>query len=167
MLRQCRYDLSRLENLSGNLEQLTGKEMAGIFCLAKQNSGFIELWSSRPMECVEPEETLVVSAVSQHSLYPKDCTTSNDSLHTLSEEFGRQDLTRVASPIPKRSFSPPPLRNNAPFLPNPTVVRYYQLSFGGLHLPILAVGYLCKESKMICCYGGSRGGTRFFLSSRE
>ena len=159
MLRDCPYNLSRLENLTGNLEEVTGEELAGMFSLASNTSKYKDLWLHRRVEGAMTEETLLSLAGSH------DCTSS----HTISENLHQKDVARVASPFTDPSPSPPPRLTHQTFLPNRVTYRYYRLNFAGLDLPILAVGYFHPEqtSKRICAYGGSRNGERCFLTSWE
>jgi hypothetical protein len=159
MLRECPYDLSRLENLTGDLEHVTGRELVGMFSLGNNNSPYKELWSFEKRKDVVLQKKIVGSA--------DDCTSYNSSL-TSSEDFIQQDLTRAASPFTDPSPSPPPYATHQPFLPNSTTLRYYRLTFAGKKT-IWAVGYFHPEptSKKICSYGGSKEGERCFLSSRE
>jgi hypothetical protein len=131
------------------LEKVTGEEFVAMFSLASKSSDFKKLWSYHEAKISAPEETP----------FGDDCTETQSS-YTLSN-FDRQNLGQVASPITDPSPSPGPRVAH-----HPRQFRYYLMWFAGFKLPVLAVG--CFESvskKMICPFGGSKNGARYFLSS--
>jgi hypothetical protein len=165
ILRNCPYNLSRLMGITGPLERVTGKELIGMLLLAKQNdrlSCFKALWSRRRVNGVVSEEVIPpVSFTCER--------TPNMLSHDLPDDVTPSDATRAVSPFTDSSPSPRPHVTRERFLCSKPKFLYYRLSFAGLDLPILGIGYFhpITTKRKICCYGGSSYGERCFLSSWE
>jgi hypothetical protein len=180
IFERCPYGLSRLASLDGDtLEYATGKEIIGIFLLAKQHgrlSGFKDIWSKCPvtnvvLEDVSAEEdcsrTIDLTGMPLRNLLKdRHFGVNANSTETL---IGTSNRSELNSPFTDPSPSPPPHTTRERFLGNETKYSYYRLIIAGLKLPILAIGYFRPETtkKKICCYGGSRGGERCYLSTWE
>lgn len=169
LLQNCPYDLSRLLDIkTGKLEHATGKELMGMFLLAKQHgplSYFKYLWSRRRVRVPRRlmEEQWITAFGSQ--CFPPSISECSPNTN----ESPLQDLTHFSSPLTDPSSSPNRCVARKRLLGNASQFSYYRFAFAGLDLPYLGIRYLRhkKTRKKICSYGGSLDDERCHLSSWE
>jgi hypothetical protein len=175
LLLSCPFGLSRLAEESGNLEAVTGKELTGMFLIAKQRgfvSDFKSLWSRRRVTGVQFDKQLVDCSPPEEQ---NDTTTHSPGTSDVENgaSFENCDNSTVANENQTCPNSPctDPSPSPSPHVTNERLPRYVfdRLIFAGRDLPILLVGCYRpeKETTKICCYGGSQNGVRCFLTCWE
>jgi hypothetical protein len=180
IFERCPYGLSRLASLDGDtLEYVTGKELIGLFLLAKQHgrlSEFKYIFSLCPVtnvvledvsDCSRPCATLDLTGMPLRDLLnDKHIAINANSTETPIRMSNRSE---PHSPFTDPSPSPPPHTTRERFLGNKTRYSYWRLIIAGLKLPVLVIGYFRPETttRKICCYGGTLNGERCFLTSWE
>ena len=167
LLRLSIYSIEHLASSASPLEQLTLRVWVAMCLLGKQRGAiraFKKLWGKYsvkpPIGWEENDETSC------------ECTSTSRGIDSQPERPTLDATSTSQSPV--RDLSPPPpfrrgrIRvggNGGAALVGPQY-RYYRATFAGRDLPVLLVGYCCPiTKKLICCYGGTKGGERVYLSS--
>jgi len=158
ILRKSAFDLSRLENVGGKLDFVTGLELIGMLLMAKQHgplSRYKEIWSSHPIADPNGLKQKLLESM------PPSCRT---------DDAQTPPFERIASPVLDATTpSPNPYVARARTSRDEPSFSLFRFEFAGLRVPILGVGYYRGKTthKKICSYGGSEDGERCFLTSWE